>query len=228
MKWNREISSRIYSNSDFRNPLSQKEINQRKAKIKSEMPFKYYVYVVFDKVEWYLDYLFILPLNIRYALRAAFIEKTHIAKTGLSRFEYHEVDTVLLYASFEKLVEFVEVEEAWMHHVFEDQKGYPLRKRTRILGMRNPFFSCPEDGIKHLRWSIGVASQEGEVFCKEYCEAKEKIIELYKWWKFERPNRPDPYSKMKDDFDLELEWEQYKEDTEKLVELMKIRTYLWT
>lgn len=226
MKWKHKIDSEVYSRKRVIESLPDTEIESRKEKIKKETPFKYFVYVTIDTIEWSFKSLLMLPSNIRYAFRAAFIENTHIVKTGLSRFEYHETDTVLLHASFEKLVEFVEVEQAWMHHVFEDQRGYPLRKRTRILKFHNPFFDCPEDGIKHLRWSIATIQEQGME--EDFVKHKNKIIELYKWWKFERPNRPNPYNDEKDYYDMNLEIKQYEEDTEKLVELMKIRSGLWT
>jgi hypothetical protein len=63
-----------------------------------------------------------------------------------------------------------------------------------------------------------------------------KIEELYKWWKNERPYRVDPF----DIFTKETHGQKYfilinereklyeQEDTNKLIELIKIRGSLWT
>ena len=59
----------------------------------------------------------------------------------------------------------------------------------------------------------------------------EDALSLYEWWISERPKRPDPFEECKeyevsDNLTKMLE-EQYDEDTEKLVQLIKIRNKLW-
>jgi len=57
------------------------------------------------------------------------------------------------------------------------------------------------------------------------------VLSLYNWWKDERPKRPDPFkecSKYEASEDLtKMLEEQYDEDTEKLVELIRLRNKLW-
>lgn len=62
-------------------------------------------------------------------------------------------------------------------------------------------------------------------------EVDNDVLSLYNWWKDERPKRPDPFESYKEhevseDLTKMLE-QQYDEDTEKLVELIKIRNKLW-
>lgn len=57
------------------------------------------------------------------------------------------------------------------------------------------------------------------------------VLSLYNWWSSERPKRPDPFKEcseheVSEDLTTMLE-AQYDEDTEKLVELIRIRNKLW-
>ena len=57
------------------------------------------------------------------------------------------------------------------------------------------------------------------------------VLSLYEWWISERPKRPDPFEEFKEyevseNLTKMLE-EQYDEDTEKLIELIKLRNKLW-
>jgi precorrin-3B methylase len=77
--------------------------------------------------------------------------------------------------------------------------------------------------------------------------AAKSILALYNWWKVERPARVDPWieliekypqhqfgMKMSEEYKKALEFSRvtednwYKEDTEKLVELISMRESLWT
>lgn len=51
--------------------------------------------------------------------------------------------------------------------------------------------------------------------------AAKEIKELYMWWVYERPNR-----KEEENYSEITEFE--KEDTEKLIELIKLRSHMWT
>jgi hypothetical protein len=65
---------------------------------------------------------------------------------------------------------------------------------------------------------------------QSHCAQEQK--ELYLWWKDIRPTRVDPFDNViwddpnKSRFDAEEE--QFEEDTEMLIRLMKIRRSLWT
>ena len=55
----------------------------------------------------------------------------------------------------------------------------------------------------------------------EYNDSSKKIKQLYMWWIYTRPSRNNSTSEIDNQ-----EYEQ--EDTQKLIELIKIRTFLWT
>jgi len=100
---------------------------------------------------------------------------------------------------FNELVDFVEVEQAWHHCMWNDEaktkfavpwyrKGW-LRWRT---------WRCPEAGMEYLKWASTLTNkeflQEGEKEEPTYqAKAAKEIIELYTWWTVTYPNRPDPY-----------------------------------
>lgn len=99
---------------------------------------------------------------------------------------------------FNELVDFVEVEQAW-HHVMWDDKA---RKKYRTPWTRSFFrfrtWRCPEAGIDYLKWAMTLTNKEfikeGEKEESTYqAKAAKEILELYTWWKEVYPNRPDPY-----------------------------------
>jgi hypothetical protein len=101
-------------------------------------------------------------------------------------------------------VDFVEIEQAW-HHVMWDEKARV--KYETPWWQKNWFFRwgkvwrCPDAGVEYLVWASGL-KQDGnwgvDKDSKHFGEpthqaitAKE-LLELYKWWKYARPQRPDP------------------------------------
>jgi hypothetical protein len=108
---------------------------------------------------------------------------------------------------------------------------------------------CPEAGLAHLDWASGLKMDYLDKEDPEYNHPSEqaksaiKIKNLYLWW-MNRDKRPDPldlsgwtenYNKgdKKKRFESyeksqQIEDEYEKEDTEMLLELIKIRKHLWT
>lgn len=133
--------------------------------------------------------------DVRYGLRYRFLDRYHQIPTGLEP-GYYDCDTRMLNGMFNLLVDFVEVEKAWMQVTWGGDK--PARKKhpwwskgwTRFKSFRDP-----EAGLRYLKWEMTLDSK----FLKDYersdrqaLVAKE-IWHLYDWWKNQRPNRPDPH-----------------------------------
>lgn len=117
---------------------------------------------------------------------------------------YVEIDEKLLYCCFNELVEYVEVECAHMEQISKWGDEFPLnhiRKTTRSV----------EDGLNYLY----NAYEDGW-----------DIINLYIWWTKERPSRE--MNRKVEKMDWCTVQEDYEEDTQKLVELIKLRKFLWT
>lgn len=154
--------------------------------------------------------------DLRCALNSRFFDRYYSIDTKLSRWRYHEVDTRMLHGMFEMLVDFIEIEKAWMSVIWgqdENRKkfGYSW---WEMNGWTNWLFTekrHPEAGLAHLEWemsliqddtnyghheeSIAQAKASGEYgqMTQQAKSAKEQL-DLYNWWKHIRPNRPDPYN----------------------------------
>lgn len=203
--------------------------------------------------------------SVRYYLNNRWISKTHVLTSNLKRGSYYEFDTRLLYALFDELVNFVEIEQAWQHVAWskEEQSEYQIpwyRKMFRLGRWR-----CPEAGLASLEWASelkydqDVTNKEDPKLGKpspQALSAQETIV-LYHWWKKSRPSRPDPIvasgwsdycekrRQASGDNDSwigscdedapaimeacrKMEQAQDDEDTEMLIRLVKLRSYLWT
>lgn len=180
--------------------------------------------------------------NIVSYIRFGFFEKMHFINTGLKP-DYYDADTRLLHGMFSLLKDFVEVEKAWMEAVFNKDYKRPFWKL-------NNRFRNREFGIEYLNWEISLGDEHEEAN-KSQAGAAQIIKDLYLWWVDERPNRMDPYDLLPKEpvFNKELirnidkisperkkiykeihklEEQYYKEDTEMLIKLIKIRRNLWT
>lgn len=195
-------------------------------------------------------------IDIRSYFNNRFIRKSHALTSNLKRGSWHDFDTRLLHAAFDELVNFVEIEQAWMFVVFsnEDRKKYKTPWHRTFL--RIGLWRCPAAGIAYLNWaaSLKISEENSSNFDQPTSQAlaAQETLALYNWWKHERPNRPEPsdcsvltkYSEenpitskiARDDklaheiLDIyhQLEKEQEEEDTAMLIRLVKIRQNLWT
>jgi len=165
-------------------------------------------------------------------IRFGFFEKLHLIDTKLPH-NYQEVDTRLLHGMFSLLVDFVEVEKAWMETIFNKNYKRPWWKL-------NSRFRERELGIKYLDWEITLINNEHDNIQGENAKI---IKDLYLWWVDERSKRKDPYVLMDlDNWDniskeekssickqiSKIEQDEYDEDTEMLKKLIEVRGSLWT
>lgn len=188
-------------------------------------------------------------LSIKYYIYNRWVSKTHVLSSKLKKGSFYEFETRLLECMFNSLVDFIEIEEAWMVYC-QDGKKYKVSF--------NPFrrWRCPEAGIDALNWAANL----GENGPPHQIHTAKELLILYHWWKEVRPNRPDPYDisgsnelykkrklQGKDflDFDSDTDEEakerleaankatqiqnQYDlEDEEMMIRLIKIRQGMWT
>lgn len=205
---------------------------------KLKYPKRYWLNeVLIPNVWWPIPRFF---KNIRDQIRWRFFEKFHIIDTKLKP-EYYDCDHRMLHGMFALLVDFVEIEKAWMQAVFSESYKKPWYPFAR--------FRDRERGIKYLEWEMTLTEKDES---PEQAKNAKIIKELYLWWVDVRPVRLDPYELMTEDifppdrnlFDRigkttdeqhkiferinELEKENDDEDTEMLVKLIKLRGSLWT
>lgn len=170
--------------------------------------------------------------TIKFYTRNRFIEKVHYLKTGLPPGQWIDFDERILHGLFNELVDFVEKELAHLSK-WDKNKKYKFKKGR-----------CVEAAYDYFKWAKDLKDDQGA----ETQQAKAARItqNLYEWWKIKRPNRLDPIVESNvekireitgDDSKetreaysnfFEIEERNEKEDTEMLIELIKIRKSFWT
>ena len=151
-----------------------------------------------DFVNWPLDQLH----EVKYYINNRWISRTHaLTARSLKVGQWHEFDTRILHCSFDELVEFVEVEQAWMHLAWG---GKEIREKYEAPFWATGWFRwrtwrCPRAGIDYLNWCMTLTSEwleddhpDRNKPSPQAEKAKEEFA-LYDWWKNIRPARPDPY-----------------------------------
>jgi len=167
--------------------------------------------------------------NIFRYIRNRFVHKTHYINTRLEKGSYHEFEEKILHGLFNEFIDFIEKEKGFSkrRHVFDDGRD-------------------ADAALKYLNWEIHE--------CDNNPQAASAVWQLaaYNWWKFERPQRPDPYEKsgMTDYFDKdrkenlsflsdkkfnelssvcdEIISQYHQEDTRLMIELINRRSEMWT
>ena len=200
---------------------------------KQKHPYRYWLA---EEVLDFLQNVVNLPIDIYHTIevyvRNRYIDKIHYLKTNLPPGKYYDPDHRILHGLFNELVIFVESELA------HTMKAYPERKYKFVKGR------CKQAGLDYLNWAGQLKLDEDygfdpdhEDYGKPIAQAIEsqKILELYTWW-LDRDYRVDPHDiftkekhgkfyyrkigEMEDNYD--------KEDTEKLIELIRVRNHLWS
>lgn len=153
--------------------------------------------------------------DVRCALKHRYFNKYHIMQTGLNPWRFHEVETRMLFGNFTALVDFVEIEQAWMMIAFGQTEnikkfGYKWYETNRWINWFLTDRRYPEAGLEHLDWASSLTYDDAWYgnHAEKIEEAKAsveygkptpqalaaiEIRELYNWWKNIRPNRPDPH-----------------------------------
>jgi hypothetical protein len=230
--------------------LSSKDWRAWNKKCKEDHPIRFWIAEeALDKIQNFLYYPIDKAYNVKCWFLNRFVTKTHALTSNLKRGEYHEIDTRIIHCLFDELVNFVEVEKAWMQvawgHEDDDSPWWSVGWfRTRT-------FRSAKLGLKYLEWETTLTNEDGTL--TPQAETAKVIIDMYNWWKFIRPGRPDPYdvsgwseycSKFGTFLDLddddvvdtmpmhkkidEIETAYFDEDTRMLNKLIEIRATLWT
>lgn len=160
---------------------------------------------------------------------------------------YWDKDTLLLHAVMQLVVDFVEVECAFMEH----DRPFTLKQKL-ILKLpwffrTDEVFRSREDGLKHL----DMLESFYDDALKDPSEAPKVIKEVYLWWKDVRPLRQDPGDEsgfnaymqsaentntQKSDAKMrqllkkavKIEQAHFDEDTRMLKKIIEVRAFLWT
>jgi hypothetical protein len=182
---------------------SGKEWRLWEEEAKTTHPIRYWVVeegldAVQNFVNWPADKL----NDVRYYINNRWVGRTHSLTAhprDIRPGQWCDVGNRFLPCLFNELVDFVEIEQAW-HHVLWDEKA---RKEYQVPWYRSGWlrwrtWRCPEAGIAHLKWAMTLTNEE---FLEEdekhlaepthQAKAAKEILELYTWWKEVYPKRPD-------------------------------------
>ncbi|CAB4126018.1 hypothetical protein UFOVP181_220 [uncultured Caudovirales phage] len=115
---------------------------------------------------------------------------------------WHDVGNRFLPCLFNALVDFVEIELAWWHIVWNDEMKKKFHAPWYARGwFKFSFWRSPECGLANLEWQRNLVfdedwlSKDDPKFGKPTPQAEkaQEILDLYHWWTVTRPARPDPY-----------------------------------
>ena len=143
---------------------------------------------------------------LKYYINNRFVTRTHALTAharDIPRGEWKDVGNRFLPCLFNELVDFVEVELAWWHVVWDEEARKKFKSPWYATGwFRWRTWRNPECGIANLEWQRSLKFNEDEGFEKgdphigqptpQAIKAQE-ILDLYTWWTTTYRNRPDPY-----------------------------------
>lgn len=171
---------------------------------KESHPIRYWL--AEEGLEYIQDFI-MYPIDklysVKYWLVNRYVTKTHALTSTLKKGQWHEFDDRILYCLFDELVNFVEVEIAWKNIVCSKDAKKEYKSPWYASGwFRSRTWRSPESGLSYLDWESTLTNGEFSRLEKDDPEydkpspqalKAQEISELYHWWKFVRPNRPDPY-----------------------------------
>lgn len=131
---------------------------------------------------------------VRTFLRYRVFDRYHIINTRLEP-GYHDADSRMLHGMFNLLVDFVEIEKAWMNVVFNENERKKRKHPWWSIGWtRFRSYRDPEAGIDHLRWETTLDHPDIADLERSPSQAStaREILVLYYWWKNVRTKRLDP------------------------------------
>lgn len=177
-----------------------------KKESKSKHPIRYWIAEEgLDHLQDFLTWPEKKLNDIRYYIVNRWVTRTHCLTSDpkdLPRGEWADVGNRFLPCLFNELVDFVEIEQAWSHVMWDDEarKKYKCPwYRTGWLRWRT--WRCPEAGIDHLKWASNLVWDESDYIMPtdprygqptEQAKGAREILELYTWWTEVYRNRPDP------------------------------------
>lgn len=145
---------------------------------------------------------------------------------------YWDKDTLMLHAVMQLVVDYVEIECSQMHRRVKPSLRDRLIRMIPWFLRSDEWYRSPESGVLDLKWQATLddpSLPEGERNPKQ-AQAAQVILEVYTWWKHQRPSREDPNLNpnyhIKDL--LKLIRQHSREDAKMLKKIIDVREFLWT
>lgn len=140
--------------------------------------------------------------DVRYYINNRWISRTHSLTAhprDIKPGQWCDVGNRLLPCLFNELVDFVEIEQAWHHCLWEEEArekyGYPWWRRWYRQ------WRSAEAGLASLEWQRNLRWKEDDGFepgddnigqLTPQARNAQEVLDLYTWWTQVRPKRPDP------------------------------------
>jgi len=218
-------------------------------KAKDKHPIRYWIVETgFKKLQDIIHYPSDLYHSIKIYVKNRWIDKCHLVNTGLKPGQYYEFDTKILHGLFYELVDYVEVELAHMNKWTSKNKNKYKFVKGRCAKAGLDYLNWSAKLTYGKDWCKNKTDPKYNKPTPQAIAAKQ-IKDLYIWWTVTRPKRKDPqdlsgYSTVESVFDkrsakntqklknalarLEKIEQRYDdEDTDKLIELIKLRHSIW-
>lgn len=195
--------------------------------------------------------------RVRFYLRNRFVDRPHLLDTKLKPGEYYEFDTRLLHGMMEALVTFVEDEKASMQRWSSDEK-FKLPNAEKGIEYLNWEMTLEEDDPDKPEGEKKILTRQAEdaketlalyEWWKNIRPLRKEPGEVVGLWDFKESTRKDTdeeddsiwrimgrkmspedkkeYHRLMDESNR-VETEQYQEDTDMMIRLIKMRRGLWT
>jgi len=182
---------------------TSKEWKNWRKEAESAHPIRYWIAEeALDSIQnfiyWPVDQIY----SLKYYINNRWVTRTHtLTSSSLKRGQWHEFDTRLLHCMFDELVNYVEVEEAWSHIVWDKEAREKYKPPFYAWGwFRWRTWRSAEAGIAKLQWASSLTNEEWlEEDKKHLAEpthqalTAQELLKLYDWWKNIRPARADPH-----------------------------------
>ena len=144
--------------------------------------------------------------DVRYYINNRWVSRSHCLTAhprDIKPGQWCDVGNRFLPCMFNELVDFVEIEQAWHHCLWDDEaKTKHMVPWWRKGWLRWRTWRCPAAGLEYLSWASKLTMDHGMGVAPtdpnhgqptHQALAAQEIIALYKWWKEVYPNRPDPH-----------------------------------
>lgn len=217
---------------------TSKQWREWTAEAKANHPYRFYLAEeALDQIQDFITWPLAQVDKVRYYINNRWVTKSHALtahKNDIKPGSWQDVGDRILPCLFNELVDFVEIETAWNHCMWDDDS----RKKYDVPWWRRGFpylrnWRCPDAGLAHLAWACTLTNAD---FLPEdekhlavptrQAEAAKEITILYYWWKEVYPNRPDPYDESgwtaicekrremgRDCFDIEEKTEEERQES---------------
>ena len=142
--------------------------------------------------------------DVRYYVNNRWVSHSHRLTANpqdIKPGQWLDVGNRFLPCLFNELVDFVEIEQAWHHCIWDNEARTKFNVPWYRSGwLRWRTWRCPEAGMEYLKWASTLTNEEfldddkkAEAVLTYQATAAKEIIELYTWWTTIYRNRPDPY-----------------------------------